>query len=63
MVNGLDVFQSGEKGQQNNYFTRGLESNHTLVLLNGIAISDQSVTDGPRFWLVIYPRFCASRCL
>ena len=26
-------------------FTR-FESNHTLVLLNGIAINDQSVTDG-----------------
>ena len=46
MVNGLDVFQSGEKGQQTSIFTRGSESNHTLVLLNGIAINDQSVTDG-----------------
>jgi len=46
MINGLDVFQSGEKGQQTSIFTRGSESNHTLVLLNGIAINDQSVTDG-----------------
>ena len=46
MVNGLDVFQSGEKGQQTSIFTRGSESNHTLVLLNGVAINDQSVTDG-----------------
>ena len=46
MVNGLDVFQSGEKGQQTSVFTRGSESNHTLVLLNGVAINDQSVTDG-----------------
>lgn len=46
IVNGLDVFQSGEKGQQTSIFTRGSESNHTLVLLNGIAINDQSVTDG-----------------
>ena len=46
IVNGLDVFQSGEKGQQTSVFTRGSESNHTLVLLNGIAINDQSVTDG-----------------
>ena len=45
IVNGLDVFQSGEKGQQTSVFTRG-ESNHTLVLLNGVAINDQSVTDG-----------------
>ena len=46
IVNGLDVFQSGEKGQQTSVFTRGSESNHTLVLLNGVAINDQSVTDG-----------------
>ena len=46
MINGLDVFQSGEKGQQTSIFTRGSESNHTLVLLNGVAINDQSVTDG-----------------
>ena len=35
IINGLDVFQSGEKGQQTSIFTRGSESNHTLVLLNG----------------------------
>jgi len=46
LVSGLDVFQSGQKGQQTSIFTRGSESNHTLVLLNGIAINDQSVTDG-----------------
>ena len=46
LVIGLDVFQSGQKGQQTSIFTRGSESNHTLVLLNGIAINDQSVTDG-----------------
>ena len=45
-INGLDVFQSGTKGQMTSIFTRGSESNHTLVLLNGIAINDQSVTDG-----------------
>lgn len=45
-VSGLDVFQSGQRGQQTSIFTRGSESNHTLVLLNGIAINDQSVTDG-----------------
>ena len=45
-VPGLDVFQSGQYGQQTSLFTRGSESNHTLVLLNGIAINDQSVTDG-----------------
>ena len=51
LISGLDVFQSGQKGQQTSIFTRGSESNHTLVLLNGIAINDQSATDGlPRFW-------------
>ncbi len=45
-VPGLDVFQSGPKGQSTSIFTRGSESNHTLVMINGIAINDQSVTDG-----------------
>ena len=45
-IQGLDVFQSGQKGQQTSIFTRGSESNHTLVLLNGIPINDQSSTDG-----------------
>ncbi len=45
-ISGLDIFQSGQKGQQTSLFTRGSESNHTLVLLNGVAINDQSVTDG-----------------
>ena len=46
LVSGLDIFQSGPKGQSTSIFTRGSESNHTLVMLNGIAINDQSVTDG-----------------
>ena len=46
LVSGLDVFQSGNKGQSTSIFTRGSESNHTLVMINGIAINDQSVTDG-----------------
>lgn len=46
LIPGLNVFQSGQKGQQTSIFTRGSESNHTLVLLNGIAINDQSTTDG-----------------
>ncbi len=45
-VSGLDIFQSGNKGQSTSIFTRGSESNHTLVMINGIAINDQSVTDG-----------------
>ena len=46
LVFGLEVFQSGPKGQSTSIFTRGSESNHTLVMINGIAINDQSVTDG-----------------
>ena len=46
LIPGLDVFQSGPKGQSTSIFTRGSESNHTLVMINGIAINDQSVTDG-----------------
>ena len=45
-VSGLDYYQTGQKGQQGAVFMRGSESNHTLVLLNGIAINDQSVTNG-----------------
>ena len=46
LVSGLDVFQSGAKGQSTSIFTRGSESNHTLVMINGISINDQSMTDG-----------------
>ena len=46
LISGLDVFQSGPKGQQTSIFMRGSESNHTLVMINGIAINDQSSTDG-----------------
>jgi len=46
LIPGIDVFQSGQLGQQTSIFTRGSESNHTLALLNGIPINDQSVTDG-----------------
>jgi len=46
IIPGLDIFQSGPMGQQTSIFTRGSESNHTLVLLNGMPINDQSVTDG-----------------
>ena len=46
LIPGLDIFQSGQMGQQTSIFSRGSESNHTLVLLNGIAINDQSTTDG-----------------
>ena len=46
MVPGLDIVQSGPRGQQASVFTRGTNSNHTLFLLNGIPINDQSTTQG-----------------
>ena len=45
-VSGLDYYQTGQKGQQAAIFMRGSESNHTLVMLNGVAINDQSATNG-----------------
>ena len=41
-VQGLDITQSGSIGQQSSVFMRGTNSNHTLVLLNGIPINDYS---------------------
>ncbi len=41
-VVGLDVYSDGPKGQKTSVFMRGTNSNHTLVLLNGIPINDQS---------------------
>jgi len=46
LVSGIDYYQSGQKGQTGAIFLRGSESNHTLVLLNGIPINDQSATNG-----------------
>ena len=45
-VNNVVAVQSGGTGQQTSIFTRGSNSNHTLVLLNGIPINDQSTTNG-----------------
>ena len=42
----INVTQSGPKGQQASVFMRGTGSNHTLVMINGIAINDQSTTQG-----------------
>ena len=41
-VIGLDVYSDGPSGQKTSIFMRGTNSNHTLVLLNGIPINDQS---------------------
>ena len=46
LMPGIDYYQSGQKGQTGAIFMRGSESNHTLVLLNGIPINDQSTTNG-----------------
>ena len=45
-VSGIDYYQNGPTGQTGAIFIRGSESNHTLVLLNGIPINDQSATNG-----------------
>tara|TARA_B100001109_G_C18847737_1_gene467708 strand:+ start:93 stop:1964 length:1872 start_codon:yes stop_codon:yes gene_type:complete len=42
----VNITQSGPKGQQASMFMRGTGSNHTLVLINGIPINDQSTTQG-----------------
>ena len=41
-VMGIDVYSDGPRGQKTSIFMRGTNSNHTLVLLNGIAINDQT---------------------
>ncbi len=45
-VEGIDIKQNGQRGQLTSLFMRGTNSNHTLVLLNGIPINDQSTTQG-----------------
>ena len=45
-IDGIDVKQNGQRGQLTSLFIRGTNSNHTLVLLNGIPINDQSTTQG-----------------
>jgi outer membrane cobalamin receptor len=45
-IQGVDVSQSGSTGQQGSVFFRGTNSNHTLVLLNGIPINDYSTPTG-----------------
>ena len=42
----INITQSGPKGQQASMFMRGAGSNHTLVMINGIPINDQSTTQG-----------------
>ena len=42
----INITQSGPKGQQASMFMRGTGSNHVLVMINGVAINDQSTTQG-----------------
>ncbi len=42
----INITQSGPTGQQASMFMRGSGSNHTVVMINGIAINDQSTTQG-----------------
>ena len=46
MIPDINVTQSGPRGQQASTFMRGTGSNHTLVMINGIPINDQSTTQG-----------------
>ncbi len=45
-VPGLQAVQSGVTGSQTSVFTRGANSNHTLVLVDGIKASDPSSPSG-----------------
>ena len=45
-IPGINITQSGPAGQQASVFLRGTGSNHTLVMINGIPINDQSTTQG-----------------
>ena len=54
-VAGVDVYGDGPRGQKTSIFMRGTNSNHTLVLLNGIPINDQS---SPKLCLTLATTFC-----
>ena len=45
-IPGLDLKQNGQAGQLTSLFSRGTNSNHTLYFINGVAINDQSTTQG-----------------
>jgi len=46
VIPNISITQSGPRGQTASLFMRGAGSNHTLVLINGVAINDQSQTQG-----------------
>ncbi len=45
-VPGVDILRAGPPGGQTSVFTRGTESNHTLVLIDGVEASDPSNPTG-----------------
>ncbi len=45
-VPGVDIVRAGPPGGQTSIFTRGTESNHTLVLIDGVEASDPSNPTG-----------------
>jgi len=45
-VSAFNAVRSGPKGSQTSLFTRGTNSNHTLVTLNGSPITDHSTSNG-----------------
>lgn len=45
-VTSLNSVRSGPTGQQTSLFTRGTNSNHTLVTINGSSIRDHSTSNG-----------------
>ena len=45
-VPGLQVVQSGGLGAQTSIFSRGSESSHTIVFIDGIEVSDTSTPNG-----------------
>lgn len=46
IVPNINLTQSGPSGQQSSVFFRGTGSNHTLLMINGIPVNDQSTTQG-----------------
>lgn len=45
-VPGLTLIQTGGPGQQSSVFMRGTESNHILVMIDGVELNDPSVPGG-----------------
>ncbi len=50
---GVDIARTGGPGQQTSLFLRGSESNHTLLLIDGVKVNN--ATDGAAAWQNIDP--------